>query len=109
MTTPRSAESGRGQNDLIHEFTEDVNDYSMCRCGIPATVHDAVMNMRAADVHRTAVRSDRDAAFLASEYRHPLTTTCPHCFSLVDYEHVEAHRDWHFPVEKRVTPLGAPS
>lgn len=22
-----------------HEFTEDVNDYSMCVCGIPADVH----------------------------------------------------------------------
>jgi hypothetical protein len=26
-----------------HEFREDVNDYSMCTCGIPAITHDAVM------------------------------------------------------------------
>jgi len=26
-----------------HEFREDVNDYSMCMCGIPAITHDAVM------------------------------------------------------------------
>ena len=24
-----------------HEFREDVNDYSMCECGIPAIGHDA--------------------------------------------------------------------
>jgi hypothetical protein len=26
-----------------HDFTEDVNDYSMCLCGIPSTYHDAAM------------------------------------------------------------------
>jgi hypothetical protein len=26
-----------------HEFCEDVNDYSMCMCGIAAGPHDAVM------------------------------------------------------------------
>lgn len=25
-----------------HEFREDVEDYSMCRCGVPALTHDRV-------------------------------------------------------------------
>lgn len=29
-----------------HEFTEDVNDASMCICGVPATYHDDQMTQR---------------------------------------------------------------
>lgn len=26
----------------VHEFTEDINDYSMCICGVPQMTHDTV-------------------------------------------------------------------
>lgn len=28
--------------DKPHEFREDVDDYSMCRCGVPALTHHLV-------------------------------------------------------------------
>ncbi len=31
---------------LAHEFTENINDASMCICGIPALTHDAAMASR---------------------------------------------------------------
>lgn len=30
------------KRDDWHEFTEDVDDASMCVCGVPALTHDAV-------------------------------------------------------------------
>ena len=30
----------------VHEFREDVNDYSMCLCGIPQLAHDYAMGTR---------------------------------------------------------------
>jgi hypothetical protein len=30
------------KRDDWHEFTEDVDDASMCICGVPALTHDAV-------------------------------------------------------------------
>jgi len=31
----------------VHEFREDVNDYSMCLCGIPTFDHETAMLLRA--------------------------------------------------------------
>jgi hypothetical protein len=28
--------------DRPHEFREDTDDYSMCRCGVPALTHDQI-------------------------------------------------------------------
>ena len=34
------------END-VHEFHEDVSDYSMCLCGIPALTHETAMLLKA--------------------------------------------------------------
>lgn len=45
-----------------HEFTEDVDDYSMCVCGIPALTHDLVYEQPIRFV--PTARCDKPAASL---------------------------------------------
>lgn len=44
-----------------HEFIEDINDASMCVCGIPSMTHDCVMDRAAAAEVIAAAKRKLDA------------------------------------------------
>lgn len=46
---PPPAEQPTQRPESVHEFDEDVNDYSMCTCGIPAAIHEQFMGVRVTD------------------------------------------------------------